>query len=1034
MAALDAAETLDGGQGLPAAAPVPASAEQATPGDESGGGLAASDSWRSWDQQWDWWSTEPRDQEAGQQTSGAQASGDHGAMTAGSQNGVAASAMSGSDPWQVVDPWSTAHDAQETSQWRQNSYDGWWRSSSWGSSWNWQQQDSQSWDRTDWQWGQWSSSKPDYSDPPTWPGWSHRRLWVQAIRRWNKQTDVPVHKRSEKVLRSFGWEMQIDFEHLSDDLLSSSDYLEAIVNVINNKAGVREDDDKRRAYKQAITDNQRHRDETLAQFSVRRMRDFNFAANYGMQIPDGLKAMLLREGAGLSDQSQQNLAALVSGREEDPDAVARALARLDVRSDRLVAYTEDALDEGNYLTDLPVENHDEEEIADEEEVIRELDGLELSEDQITEVFAVLEQRRRTWRENKILKADIKKDRGSIMKDGGASYPRGQQGGPPAGGVQGRFGKRRAMNRSALKKISKCRLCHKVGHWAEDCHLNNQQGQSSGKKSHPTAFVYCGEEDAGKTAFTFLSVGELRSAISAVLSSNSLDHWSFLTLPGGEAVVDIGATQDLIGSEAMKQLNSSLNAVGLQSVRVNKPIVTPSGIGGSAKALYVALLPISPGGAPGVLEVTVLEGHIPPLLSVGFLEHLGAKIDLITNEIYFENLKLGMRMKKLTSGHRTIPLVQWSGDEFPVPDEVQHKYGLQPGAFNLPSAVSCAYTKDAAASTSMSVDVANQENYLYEPNDVCFSPLPEVVSRHVAAVACHEHSCCDVVASENLKNENVCHDSNDILNHAQHDADPQCLQPDRSSYLMGGTVSQQPQFDLDSSRHGARLSSESRDEQLPCGGPASRLPQLGTDDASFGNDVGNLPSQLQDVGPCRASHESLPKQEAIAARGTCRGILPSPLGTSHSPIQSIRGLDSVREVPSSGLLSVEEVIQQGQGQRQDSSVVDNAFDRTNVSDPEMPLTPSRTVAPSAPVTPTPTSRASSSETNMILQQALESFQLQGSQMGQMMMQINVSLQDLSRGQAQMLTMVQPSPTTPQMEEETWSSVTDMEMPNPNVDDL
>ena len=43
-----------------------------------------------------------------------------------------------------------------------------------------------------------------------------------------------------------------------------------------------------------------------------------------------LQAMLMREGAGLSDQNQQNLTALVQGREEDPDVIARALGRMDV--------------------------------------------------------------------------------------------------------------------------------------------------------------------------------------------------------------------------------------------------------------------------------------------------------------------------------------------------------------------------------------------------------------------------------------------------------------------------------------------------------------------------------------------------------------------------------------------------------------------------------------------------------------------------------------------------------------------------------
>ena len=112
--------------------------------------------------------------------------------------------------------------------------------------------------------------KPDLADPPAWPGWSHRRQWVLAIRRWNKHTDVPLRRRAERVLRGLGWEMQVDFEHLPESILESAEYLEEILRIIDNKAGVREDDEKRKSFKAVMSDNYRKKDETLAQFAVRR--------------------------------------------------------------------------------------------------------------------------------------------------------------------------------------------------------------------------------------------------------------------------------------------------------------------------------------------------------------------------------------------------------------------------------------------------------------------------------------------------------------------------------------------------------------------------------------------------------------------------------------------------------------------------------------------------------------------------------------------------------------------------------------------
>ena len=492
------------------------------------------ETWQSWSwSRWNWWDswdTRPRD---------------HSYMTvvgARMSSGVTSSASqteSGTDPWvSGGDPWGTANSSSMGAA--ENTMPASMSSTpspdlrgpdqpAPGGRWSWSDRD---WQRGGWSDGGWTPGyKLDYADPPAFPGWSHRRLWVQAVRRWDKQTDVPVHRRAEKLLRKFGWEMQVDFEHLGEDILASPAYLNAIIEVMNNKAGVREDDEKRRAYRLAIVENQRRRDETLAQFSVRRLQDFRAAAAYGIQLPGELKAMLLREGAGLSDQSQQNLAALTQGRENEPEIVAKALGRMDVRHDRLTAFTDEVPVEHSYV----VENDDvsaDEESLDDAEVLKELDPLDLNEDQITEVFAVLEQRRRTWRENKLFKASMKKDRGSFVKDGHNSHPRGQAGGVPGASKEPPRGR---LNREQLKKISRCRLCNKKGHWAEDCNLK--------KKPHaaPSGFSYGGGDGSFiNSAFTFLNVRDLREVVDAVIRAQ--DSWSFLSLPCGEAIVDTGATR------------------------------------------------------------------------------------------------------------------------------------------------------------------------------------------------------------------------------------------------------------------------------------------------------------------------------------------------------------------------------------------------------------------------------------------------------------------------------------------------------------
>ena len=78
-----------------------------------------------------------------------------------------------------------------------------WGNQSWGGS-SWGQG---AWRDGSWQWNWWQpqgNAKGDYSDPPTWGGWSSYRLWKKALIRWNQNTDVPVWRRFEKLSKQLG--------------------------------------------------------------------------------------------------------------------------------------------------------------------------------------------------------------------------------------------------------------------------------------------------------------------------------------------------------------------------------------------------------------------------------------------------------------------------------------------------------------------------------------------------------------------------------------------------------------------------------------------------------------------------------------------------------------------------------------------------------------------------------------------------------------------------------------------------------------
>ena len=792
----------------------------------------------------------------------------------------------------------------------------------------------------------WQGSRPDpqpkadFADPPSWPGWSFRKHWVAAARRWNKGTDVPLHRRSEKVLRILGWEMMADFEHLTETELAQDDYLEKIIGVLESKAGVREDDEKRQSFRSIFQDSQRKKDETLAQFSIRREKEFQKASSFGMDLPASLKATLLIEGAHLSDQNQQNLVAILQGRDEDPVAVARALSRLDIRGDRLIGFaTEEEEAQETYLqqpdSDTPSDSDFEKAIAEE------LNEMNLTEDQVMEVYAVLEtKKKRTWKENKQFKAEARKDRGSFMKsEAGSSAPRGRHGGVPGTGFKGNRGRNR-MSREQLKKISNCRRCLKKGHWEEDC---TAPPKVAAQKTQGFTFSYLGELGGADPKATFLNFfgdsawrsevrADVQAAIQEVLARQSLksalEAINFLTIPSGEAIVDIGATQDLIGESAAQQLEEQLHAVGLRTVSVPCNGGSPSGIGGPAKVSRAMLVPISPGGVPGVLYMTVLSANIPPLLSVGLLEHLGAKIDLEFNTMELKAIDRTLPMRRLHTGHRCISLIEWcTGEVFPIPEEAARRHKIGEGVFNIKASCSPSSYVEKGAQSSESWHASSEfSTTLTSPSatTTTTTSIPTVVhdfvepNQNVSASTPSTSSCHAVLLNDDEKSRGSSEMSvNNFLSSCPEQRTEQdvahltAAQASDICHLMGGQVSLQPlQFaQCTSLSHGT--SSQAKCAEFSGGKVLSCSESMATpDDQGLLHSRGHQDHVLSiDDGREQQEHQ-LRQDHLCKLHRTDEQGMSSSGEKSPQARQPVCGLDPVRKLWSSDVLP-EEVLSQGQ---------------------------------------------------------------------------------------------------------------------------
>ena len=528
----------------------------------------------------------------------------------------------------------------------------WWQPSGWSAADPWT-----SWRGgwSDWSnYGKWQSSKGDYGDPPSWGGWPNYRLWKRSMVRWNANTDVVVWRRAEKVLKNFDWEMQQKLEHLSEEQLSASTYLTDILAILDVLAGEKEASERRRQVRAALYEGNRRSDETLAQYALRRESQFASANQY-LAIPDELKGFMMEEQAGLNKQGLQNLRVLTNG-SSSFSQVKKALQILDTEEEALMKSSGRA---SYYDTvaeaEEPSWSSDGEEEHENEMILFALEQQDMDEDKAMSFVTEWKTKKKTWSENKTLKASQRKDRRHF--DDRTSRP-------------GRPQNRRRLPISELKKITRCRRCNAKGHWEEDCDQpKSRAGQSSSSgTSNMVAFTYCSTGTPTVAADFFNMVTQ--------------EAFSFLEIPPGYAIVDPGASQDLIGFKAYQKLEERLKTLGLRPVKLQGKPQEPSGIGGKAKPLFCSLVPCFLAGQPGIVRMTIIQDDIPHLISIGLLEHGKAVIDTDTNRVHFKSFDKDATMVKIDSGHRILDVASWNGGRFDIPRQLLDQYGLKPDAFEI----------------------------------------------------------------------------------------------------------------------------------------------------------------------------------------------------------------------------------------------------------------------------------------------------------------------------------------------------------------
>lgn len=158
-----------------------------------------------------------------------------------------------------------------------------------------------------------------------------------------------------------------------------------------------------------------------------------------------------------------------------------------------------------------------------------------------------------------------------------------------------------------------------------------------------------------------------------------------------AVVDIAAQDGLIGSIALSRLKEELRQGGLKVAWIPHKRAQAHGVGGAAKIVGSAPIPLGIHGTSGVLEVTVVEGDIPLLLPVKLLRELQATIDIFKGKLHFECLQVTVDLQTLPRGHIAIDVLSFGERGFVCPAEAL-KAGLSDSDFRWTSGSESAGTK------------------------------------------------------------------------------------------------------------------------------------------------------------------------------------------------------------------------------------------------------------------------------------------------------------------------------------------------------
>ena len=530
-------------------------------------------------------------------------------------------------------------------------------------------------------------------DPP--PGYDGSqpeltfRQYEKSVRLWQFETDVPLRKQGAKLLRALSGSARLAVDDMEFEDIATEEGIKNILGRLREYYMPHLEVSLPRAFESAVYGQQRQPKETFADYVHRMERSFALLAKEGVDLPKGATGYIMYRQAALTESQDQRILTWCEGR-YDRDAIVKALRRMDKvvkekgsRSSNYVMDSEQVSEnaQGGFPEEIYVESDDEFIYIAEGD----LDGIYEEKDML-EALASYKEVRQALKEQKTSRG---------------FFP-GRGFGIGKGTSKGK-GKTR-IHKEQLKLRTRCWKCGQIGHISAECtnkvviKEGTNPASSAGSSGKSSFFVSMADETAveschsgeNTSAFWLRNFVDRRAQTRRELacehegayksaefggSSTSSTNFHGIVTRSFEGVVDTAAEGGLIGSMALRRLESELHELGLCCQWTPKTS-SAKGVGGQANVIGVILIPIGIGNINGVLEATVVEGDVPLLLPIRLLKALGAVINIPEGHIVFEKHAVKVPMTELNSGHMVIRITDFANGRFETPVELQADYDFR----------------------------------------------------------------------------------------------------------------------------------------------------------------------------------------------------------------------------------------------------------------------------------------------------------------------------------------------------------------------